>query len=716
MMKDPDAEILEIDPTLAIHEYDTRRLIVNSNYMVSLSKEFQTSSMGPIWIRWRDTWRYVADSFNIKINYQPMQYTSLTYDNQDDKIQIKLQTEQGYDILFDIPQGLPYFALSFPPKKGSLIPNNIQIQLDINFDRNNSYNYVNFSGNLYRHTTKPLKLKMNIPQTGLFSEIWTIHSMNSYIGLIGTQKTKTNNFSADFQKEKISLSINSNILPEESSSIYLTLGPGDYDMPIQTKFLKLDPIKPRPLKYIEDLLKESLKSFQALVQYFLLETPNGAVPANFIFPPDKKGKEWRKLQFGSFGNCFSLGFIYGTSALYQWTQDEEILKILLNQFLPPIIDGAQIQRGPIKGAFYDTYNAVTKRWTTGRVQFKDGGYSDWFPYTPDRKGNAAQVPISLPRRELSIGGIPYLIATGLFTLRQTIKNIPTILKRIPRRVIYPAYSGQFAYFLLQLLEESANNDHFLGLPVEQDLENSLKLTADFLLEYQRADHLWDHELYEDGLIFWSKRTLACIFPATFLYWWGHHSNNSEIKECGLGAVDQCLRLMDRGEFYGMYFETDLAQNQDDLVTGLACIKCFTRLYELTKDANYLISAQIAGWHVLSYMWGNNTYDRLNNCITGGIPVTTYKSLGFPVIGGSELCQTIEVLLELAHFDKMFLPYARAALSYHSQYLYESTSEIGATREIIWGLGENWSTSTSADFASYATGPFIRALYLYSKLK
>ena len=190
----------------------------------------------------------------------------------------------------------------------------------------------------------------------------------------------------------------------------------------------------------------------------------------------------------------------------------------------------------------------------------------------------------------------------------------------------------------------------------------------------------------------------------------------EIQKQARKALTQCMRLITRGEFHGVYFETNLAINQDDLVTGLACIKCFTRLFELTHNTQFLDHARTAAWHVLSYMWGNGIYDRLNNCITGGIPVTTYKGLGFPVIGGSELCQTIVALLELSQFDQTFLPYAEAALGYHSQYLYESNRHIGATHEIVWGIGENWSTSTSADFASYATGPFIRALYLYEKLK
>ena len=90
-------------------------------------------------------------------------------------------------------------------------------------------------------------------------------------------------------------------------------------------------------------------------------------------------------------------------------------------------------------------------------------------------------------------------------------------------------------------------------------------------------------------------------------------------------------------------------------------------------------------------------------------------MGYPVIGGSELCQAIEGLLELSFWDPSFLKYAEAGMGYHSHYMYFRYKNDRATREIMWGTMENWSTSRSADFASYATGPFIRSLYLYEKL-
>ena len=119
---------------------------------------------------------------------------------------------------------------------------------------------------------------------------------------------------------------------------------------------------------------------------------------------------------------------------------------------------------------------------------------------------------------------------------------------------------------------------------------------------------------------------------------------------------------------------------------------------------------------MTYMWGTGAVDNLNNRITSGVPVTTYKSMGFPVIGGSELCQAAEGLLELAEFNGEFLKYAEAVLGFHSTYLNFVEGEFRGTHEIIWGTSGNWSTTASFDLASYATGPLIRSLYLYSKLK
>ncbi len=715
-MQEEFDRIRDLVPSLGIHDLENFSVLANENFMFALPKKSPFTKIGPLWVRWRNKWRYVADNLNIRILHQAMRFTSYHVIDDSPKKQLKLLSDQGHQVLLSLSEGANYLELSFLPRSDALGVELIETQLHINFDKHNAYDYINFSGNVYRKTSKPLKIDLTVPFTGAFAQVWSIHSKDSFIGFIGTEGTKARAFSAKIEKGRTELSVSLNSSLEKASTLFIPIGPGDMDLPVQIKYLKVDPIKSRPLNYKGTLLQEALKSHRALIKHFLLKTPNGAVPANFIFPPEKEGKAFKKLKFGSFGNCFSLGFIYGTNALYRWTQDDRILNILTNNFIPPLLKGAQIQNGPLAGAFYDTYNAIIKRWTTGRVQFPTGGFSDWFPYPPDRRGGTGQAFLSFPRHALSIGGLSYLFASTLFNLRETFKSLKYVFKRIPKRVIFPSYTGQFAYFLLQLLHESSTHDHYLGATCEQELRNSLHTAADFLLHYQREDHLWDHELFEDGTVFWSKRTLACIYPATFLYWWGLFTENDAFKECALNAIERCIRLLDRGEYYGVYFETNLSIHQDDLVTGLACIKCFTRLYELTHDATYLVTAQIAAWHVLSYMWGNGIYDQLNNCITGGLPVTTYKSLGFPVIGGSELCQTIEVLLELSRFDRSFLRYARAALSYHSHYLYESTAEIGATREIIWGIGENWSTSTSPDFASYATGPFIRALYLYSQLK
>ena len=720
-MKGNKSPVSDIAPKFRIQKVKEYHLITTSSFIIAIPNTLPLTKIGPIWVRWQNSWRYAGDALEIKANNKTLEFIDWNViENYSTLKRIEFESKQGIDVQLVVAWKAQYPAISFFSKKKVTI----QAQLSINFDEQNTYDYVHLSGNLYRSVNHPLKLRLKVPYTGAFSQVWTIHSNNCDIGLIGVSNTHSKSFSANFRKNKIKLSTELNVSEEKSSLLYLIIGSRAYWNPIQTKF-SLDPIHPLPLQYKDPLLKEALKSFKALTKYFLLDAPSGKVPANFIFPPEKVGQPFKKMQFGSFGNCFSLGYIYGSSALIQWLKRDStlntnpydtVLYVLTEQLLPPLIEEAQIQRGPLSGAFFDTYNALTKKWTTGRVQFPKGGYSDWFPFPQDRRGNAGQAVISLPKREIGIGGLSYLLSTAKFTLSQTIKSLPYLFKRIPRRVIYPAYSGQFAYFLLQTLQDSLKTEHFLGSFLEGLLTDCLNLTSKFLQKHQRADGLWDHELFINGTVFWEKRTLACIYPATFLYWWSIHTDNDILERQALKAIKQCSRLLSRGEYFGVYFETNLAINQDDLVTGLACIKCFTRLYELTNDRHFLDDAEKAAWHVLSYMWGNEIYDRLNNRITGGLPVTTYKSLGFPVIGGSELCQAIEVLLELSRFNKKFLPFAEAVLGYHSHYLYESNRHIGATHEIIWGIGENWSTSTSADFASYATGPLIRAFYLYSQLK
>jgi hypothetical protein len=139
------------------------------------------------------------------------------------------------------------------------------------------------------------------------------------------------------------------------------------------------------------------------------------------------------------------------------------------------------------------------------------------------------------------------------------------------------------------------------------------------------------------------------------------------------------------------------------------------MYDLTQQEKWLKQARNAAWHMLSYMWGTGVQDTKQKVVTGGLPVTTYKSMGFPVIGGSELCQAIEALLELSEFDLSFLIYAEAGMGYHSEYMEFQKNDDRATYEIMWGSLNNWSSTQTPDLASYATGPIIRSLYLYSKL-
>ncbi len=157
-----------------------------------------------------------------------------------------------------------------------------------------------------------------------------------------------------------------------------------------------------------------------------------------------------------------------------------------------------------------------------------------------------------------------------------------------------------------------------------------------------------------------------------------------IQNAGLKAIEACENLLRSGEYYGVYFETDAANHQGDLVTAIACIKCFCRMYELTQQEKWLKLAQDAAWHMLTYMWGTGVQDTKQKVVTGGLPVTTYKSMGFPVIGGSELCQAIESLLELSEFDSSFLIYAEAGMGYHSEYMEFRKNGDRATYEIMWG--------------------------------
>ena len=46
-------------------------------------------------------------------------------------------------------------------------------------------------------------------------------------------------------------------------------------------------------------------------------------------------------------------------------------------------------------------------------------------------------------------------------------------------------------------------------------------------------------------VFWNKETLACIFTATFLIWWGKETNNDNYITHGLNALKQIKSLQDK---------------------------------------------------------------------------------------------------------------------------------------------------------------------------
>jgi hypothetical protein len=386
------------------------------------------------------------------------------------------------------------------------------------------------------------------------------------------------------------------------------------------------------------------------------------------------------------------------------------------KFLNPIIEGAHIQEGFANGAFYDTYSTKQKIWQTGRVQFKEGGFSDWLPYMKEEKRkriNFKELFINL-KRDFFVRKSEFL-SYFIWALKLARMALPYMRLKIPMFVVYPAYTGQFAYFLLQTYLDSKLNGSFLGKDYEEKIAQALELSAQFLVKTQKKNNIWDHELFIDGKVFWDKETLACIFPATFLIWYGKEANNQTYYNSGIKALEKCNQLHDKNEYYGMYYETDLSINQTDLVTALACIKCYCKLYETSEKEEYLIRAKRAAWHVISNMW-TEIKDKKGKVITGGLLVTTYKSLGFPVIGGSELCQTFEVFCELSKHDPKFLKFADALLGFCQNYLiFEGEKTLGIY-EIIFGYSDNWTSSCSADFASYASGPFIRGLYLFDKLR
>jgi hypothetical protein len=670
--------------------------------------------LGPLNLKSGDQFRYCSDGIKFRVKNKKLQFTELNTSNHDRDL-ILIEKDHNIEVRFKLANEISEKLLVIEIFSKNKDIRHFIIELNINFDKGNLLDYVALSGNLYKNVKKE-EINLKVNEIGAFSGIFSACSKDSTISFISTiiSLIKTLHFEKNRKTTKIVAKLR--LKKRTINQFYIYLGNGDYLEPVKLKFLNLSRII--PLRSRGDYLDKAIKAHYTLKNFFSYKTDNGLIPANFIHYPMRKKDSLLKSPTCSYGNCFSLGAIYGTSALYLWTKDPSI-KETLTSFINPVIEDAQIKEGPTSGAFYDTYSPKIKKWQTGRVQFKEGGFSDWMPYMKGVKESEKSGKINYKdvlnnlKRDFLVRKSEFL-EYFIWALKLAKMALPYMKLRISKPVIFPAYTGQFAYFLFQTLMDSQKEGNFLGKEFEEKIAQSLELSAQFLVKTQKKNNIWDHELYIDGTIFWNKETLACIFPTTFLIWYGKKTENQIYYDSGIKALERCNLLQQKNEYYGMYYETDLSINQADLVTALACIKCYCKLYEIFEKEDYLIRAKKAAWHVISSIW-SNLKDKKGNVITGGLLVTTYKGLGFPVIGGSELCQTFEVFCELSKHDSQFLPFAQALLGFCEKYLiFEGEKTLGIY-EIIFGYSDNWSTSCSADFASYASGPFIRGLYLLDTL-
>lgn len=583
-----------------------------------------------------------------------------------------------------------------------------KISFPVSFGENRPPERIFLSGNAYqRFQTK--KIIKDVPRTGAMAGVWGVGVGKVNLGLAGINRTGIHRYKARITGSKANISIESMILEGMRGSLVVFCGDRPFGEMVFLHHSRFNPPRVGPLYKGESLLQVARKAFSILAKHCMLKTEHGSVPSNFVIPKRNKESDepdsYTLHQLGSIGNCFRPGYLYGTSSIYQWTKNEQILDFFKKKLLPPVLKGSQITNGPMKGAFFDTYSKFHNRWTTGRVQLSDRGFTDWLPCV----GGQGFSPILAN----IFGAIsPKLILWNIKNFSNFLTVIKTSSRHFEREIIFPIFTGETAYFLTRIYSDSVSNGHFLGENVEDSLLKSLKLAASNLLTFQRSDGLWDHEMFFDGSTYWSKRTLGSIFPLTFLYWLGSLTGNKEYVQAAEKGLKSLPKLLNRESYHGVYFETDLSIEQDDLVTALACVSCYSTLYELTNDSTYLNRGRHAANHGLSYMWQDGTIDSRGNNIGGAVTVTTYRSLGFPVIGGSEQCQFIEAMLEISKFDKRYLRFAEAGFNFHSQYLWDN----GGTWEINWGHGGDWTTSHSLDYASYAAGPLIHALYLYEHLK
>ncbi|MBD3340306.1 MAG: hypothetical protein GF353_14425, partial [Candidatus Lokiarchaeota archaeon] len=331
-----------------------------------------------------------------------------------------------------------------------------KIEIFSNFNKQNSVNYCALSGSFYRVIRPADVIEHEVNHIGAFSGIWTISSPEASLSLISTSQTHLKLFRFIKNYKRTILSVQSDLKKENMIQIFIYLGRDDYIKPIKLKFQNLESIK--PLQFPKNFKDKASKAFFTLKSLFCHSGADGIVPANFIHYPYKKHDKFIKSPMASYGSCFSMGAIYGTSALYLWMKNKDIVQTLI-KFINPVLEHAQLKTGHAKGAFFDTYYHPIRKWTTGRVVYKEGGFSEWIPYKnfPEKLGTmdgySLKDNLRMLKREILIKTwFKYIWSQRSFAFSSTNPK-----PKLKKPIIFPPFTGQFAYFLLQVLLESQDN-------------------------------------------------------------------------------------------------------------------------------------------------------------------------------------------------------------------------------------------------------------------
>ena len=151
-----------------------------------------------------DSWRYCSDGITFRIKNEKIQFDELNT-GLHEKIVVLIDKNHQIQTRITFRKDVSNEMVSFDLYSLKKDIKHLNIELNINFDKENLLDYVALSGNLYKNVKNQERINIKVNEIGAFSEIFTACSKGSTISFIAYRETLINyiQFKKNYKETKI---------------------------------------------------------------------------------------------------------------------------------------------------------------------------------------------------------------------------------------------------------------------------------------------------------------------------------------------------------------------------------------------------------------------------------------------------------------------------------------------------------------------------------